>query len=124
MKPKIWGLIGILVGLFFTTMVWGQVELPEEIKKIVPIYKGAKVLQTFQFQDGTQAILEVKASPKEVIIFYKDSMQKKGWTVVMEMNMQDNAMLNLTKDDTTLVINSNSDQKGKTMVQLVLQRKK
>jgi hypothetical protein len=42
----------------------------------------------------------------------------------MEMNMQDNAMLNLTKDDTTLVINSNSDQKGKTIMQLVLQRKK
>ncbi len=124
MRLKVWGLISILVGLFFTTLVWGQVEVPEEIKKTAPIYKGAKVLQAFQFQEGSQVILEVTASPKQVIIYYKDTMQKKGWQVVMEMNMQDSSMLNLAKDDTTLVVNANSDKKGKTMVQLVLQRNK
>ena len=124
MKPKVCGLISILVGLFFSTMVWGQVEVPETIKKIAPIIKGAKVVQSMQFQEGVQVVLEVPSSPKEVVVFYKDTMQKKGWNVVMEMNMQNNSMLNLAKDNMNLMINASTNQKGETMVQLLLQTNK
>jgi uncharacterized protein (AIM24 family) len=105
-------------------MAWGQVEVPEKIKKIAPIYKGAKVLQSMQLQEGAQVILEVQASPKEVITFYKDTMQKKGWNVVMQMDMQNNSMLNLAKDNMNLLINASTDQEGKTTVQLLLQSNK
>ena len=121
MKSKVCVLIGFLFSLFFISIAWGQVEVPEKIKKIAPIYKGAKVLQSMQLQEGTQVVLEVQASPKEVITFYKDAMQKKGWTVVMQMDMQNNSMLNLAKDKMNLVINASADQEGKTMVQLLLQ---
>lgn len=124
MKPKVCGLISILVSLFFSSMVSGQVEVPEKIKKLAPIYKGAKVIQSMQFEEGAQVILEVQANPKEVIIYYKDTMQKKGWNVVMEMNTQNNSMLNLAKDDMNLMINASFNQNGKTMVQLILQSKK
>jgi hypothetical protein len=124
MKPKACGLISILVSLFFSSMVLGQVEVPEKIKKLAPIYKGAKVIQSMQFEEGAQVILEVQANPKEVIIYYKDTMQKKGWNVVMEMNTQNNSMLNLAKDDMNLMINASFNQNGKTMVQLILQSKK
>jgi hypothetical protein len=50
-------------------------------------------------------------------------MQKKGWKVVMEMNMENNSMLNLTKDNLTLVVNTSVNQKGKTTVHLILQNK-
>ena len=105
-------------------MVSGQVEVPEKIKNLAPIYKGAKVIQSMQFEEGAQVILEVQANPKEVIIYYKDTMQKKGWNVVMEMNTQNNSMLNLAKDDMNLMINASFNQNGKTMVQLILQSKK
>ena len=78
MKVNVRVLISILAGLFLTSTAWGQVEVPEKIKKVAPIYKGANILQSFRAQDGAQVIFEVKASPKEVIIFYKDAMQKKG----------------------------------------------
>jgi hypothetical protein len=124
MKPKVCGLISILVGLVFTPLVWGQMEAPETIKKIAPIIKGAKVVQSMQFQEGAQVVLEVSLSPKEVVVFYKDTMQKKGWNVVMQMDMQNNSMLNLAKADMNLVINASTNQKGKTMVQLLLQTNK
>ncbi|MHC4458144.1 MAG: hypothetical protein ACYS0I_13860 [Planctomycetota bacterium] len=124
MKPKVCGLISILVGLLFTPLVWGQVEPPETIKKIAPIIKGAKVVQSMQFQEGAQVVLEVSSSPKEVVAFYKDTMQKKGWNVVMQMDMQNNSMLNLAKENMNLMINASTNQKGKTMVQLLLQTNK
>ncbi|MGD2272473.1 MAG: hypothetical protein PVI06_18885 [Desulfobacterales bacterium] len=124
MRPKLWALISVLVSLFFTAMAWGQVGVPDKIKKLVPIYKGAKVIQSMQIQEGAQVILEVPASPKEVIAFYKDTLQQKKWTVVMQMDMQNSSMLNLSKDDLNLMISATADQKGKTMVQLLLQSNK
>jgi hypothetical protein len=50
-------------------------------------------------------------------------MQEKGWKVVMEMNMENNSMLNLAKDNLTLVVNTSVNQEGKTTVQLILQNK-
>ncbi|UCH21374.1 MAG: hypothetical protein JSU83_23220 [Deltaproteobacteria bacterium] len=77
-----------------------------------------------QLPEGAQVVFEVQASPKEVVTFYKDAMQKKGWSVVMQMDMQNNSILNLAKDDMNLVINASADQEGKTMVQLLLQNNK
>ena len=51
-------------------------------------------------------------------------MQKKGWNVVMQMDMQNNSMLNLAKNNMNLMINASTNQKGKTMVQLLLQTNK
>ena len=60
---------------------------------------------------------------KEVVKFYKDTMQKKGWKVVMEMNMENNSILNLAKDNSTVVVNARVDQDGQTTVHLVLEEK-
>ena len=124
MKTKFSALISILFCLFISPTAWGQVEAPETIKKIAPIIKGAKVVQSMQFQEGAQVVLEVSSSPKEVVVFYKDTMQKKGWNVVMQMDMQNNSMLNLAKDNMNLMVNASTNQKGKTMVQLLLQTNK
>jgi hypothetical protein len=120
MRAKVCVLIIVFVSVILSSMAWGEVEAPEAIKKVAPIYKGAKVIQSMQIQGGAQAILEVQATPKEVITFYKDTMQQKGWKVVMQMDMENTSMLNLAKDKTSLVINASAEQEGKTMVQLLL----
>jgi hypothetical protein len=120
MKAKVCALIIVFVSGIFSSIALGQVETPEAIKKVAPIYKGAKVIQAMQFQEGAQAILEVKATPKEIVTFYKDTMQQKGWKVVMQMDMENNSMLNLAKDNMSLVVNASAEEEGKTMVQLLL----
>jgi hypothetical protein len=123
MKLKVYALIFLPLSLFFASMVLAEVEVPEKIKKVAPIYEGAKVVQSMQFEEGAQTTYEVSTERKEVVKFYKDTMQKKGWKVVMEMNMENNSMLNLAKDKLTLVINTSVNQKGKTTVHLILQDK-
>ena len=120
MRAKVCALILVFVSGTISSMALAEVEAPEAIKKVAPIYKGAKVIQSMQMQEGAQAILEVQATPKEVITFYKDTMQQKGWKVVMQMDMENTSMLNLAKDKTSLVINASAEQEGKTMVQLLL----
>jgi hypothetical protein len=104
-------------------MAWAEVEVPEKIEKVVPIYKGAKIVQSMQFEEGAQVVFEVSTERKEVVKYYKDTMQKKGWKVVMEMNMENNSMLNLAKDNLSLVVNTGLNQQGKTTVHLILQDK-
>jgi len=123
MKLKVYVLILLLVSLCCASMAWAEVEVPEKLTKVAPIYKGAKVLQSMQFEEGVQAIYEVSTDRKEVVKFYKDTMQKKGWKVVMEMNMENNSILNLAKDNLSLVVNTGVNQKGKTTVHLILQDK-
>jgi hypothetical protein len=123
MKLKVYALIFLPLSLFFASMVLAEVEVPEKIKKVAPIYEGAKIVQSMQFEEGAQTTYEVSTERKEVVKFYKDTMQKKGWKVVMEMNMENNSMLNLAKDKLTLVINTSVNQKGKTTVHLILQDK-
>lgn len=123
MKLKVYALIFFLVSLCFASMAWAEVEVPERIKKVAPIYEGAKVVQSMEIPEGAQTIYEVSAEQKKVVKFYKDTMQKKGWKVAMEMNMENTSMLNLAKGDLILVVNTSVNQKGKTTVQLLLQNK-
>ena len=123
MKPTIKALTFFLVSLFIASVVWAEVEVPEKIIKVAPIYKNAKVIQSMQFEEGDQTIYEVSTEQKQIVKFYKDTMQEKGWKVVMEMNMENNSMLNLAKDNMTLVVNTSVNQEGKTTVQLILQNK-
>jgi hypothetical protein len=123
MKLTIKALTFFLVNLFIASMVWAEVEVPEKIRQVAPIYKNAKVIQSMQFEEGDQTIYEVSTERKQIVKFYKDTMQEKGWKVVMEMNMENNSMLNLTKDNMTLVVNTSVNQEGKTTVQLILQNK-
>jgi hypothetical protein len=120
MRAKVYALIMVFVSGIFSSMALAEVEIPEAIKKVAPIYEGAKVIQSMQIQEGAQAIIEVQATPKEVITFYKDAMQQRGWKVVMQMDMEKNSMLNLAKNNTSLVVNASAEQEGKTMVQLLL----
>lgn len=125
MKLKVYVPILLLVSLCFFSMARAEVEVPEKIKKVAPIYKEkeAKVVQAMQFEEGSQIVYEVSSEQKEVVKFYKDIMQKKGWKVVMEMNMENNSILNLAKDNLNLMVNTGVSPQGKTTVQLVLQDK-
>jgi len=103
-------------------MAWATVQVPPRMKD-VPIYENATIVQAMEAEEFAQIVYAVSTEIKKVIKWYKDIMLKKGWKVVMEMNMENNSVLNLAKDNLTLVVNTSVDQKGKTTVHLVLQDK-
>ena len=125
MKLKVYVSILLLVGLGFISKAWAEVEVPERIKNVAPVYmeNKAKIITAVQFEEGAQIVYEISTERKEVVKFYKDTMQKKGWKVVMEMNMENNSILNLAKDNLNLMVNTGASPEGKTTVQLVLQDK-
>lgn len=123
MKPKNYVLIILLFVVSFISETFAQVEAPEGIKNLVPVYQGAKVIHSMQMQGAAQAIYEVQAGPKEIITYYKDIMQPKGWKVVVEMDMENTSMTSLTKDDANLVFTATDDKGEKTMLQILLKTK-
>ncbi|MBW1738837.1 MAG: hypothetical protein JRJ69_15150 [Deltaproteobacteria bacterium] len=47
--------------------------------------------------NGTIVEMEAKASPVEIVSFYKKAMTEKGWSVLMEMARDKKATLMLKK---------------------------
>ena len=60
-----------------------QEDLLSKMKKIVPIFEGAQILESKLATDKMSIIMmevEVaKASQKEILDFYKDAMTKQNW---------------------------------------------
>jgi hypothetical protein len=123
MKTKIYVLLIVLFGVLFISNTFAQVDVPEGLKNIVPIYEGSKVIHSMQMQGASQALFEVQASPKEIISYYKSIMQQRGWKIVVEMDMENTSMTNLSKDDASLVINAAANKGEKTMLQILLKMK-
>ena len=121
MKLKVYAFLFFLISLSFVSMAWAAVEVPKRMQGVVPIYEKAKIVQAMEAEEFAQVVYRVSTEIKKVIKWYKDIMLKKGWKVVMEMNMENNSVLNLAKDDLTVVVNTRVDQDGQTTVHLVLE---
>ena len=122
MKLSVYALIFFLVSLCFVSMAWAAVPVPPSMQHI-PIPGEAEVVQAMEAEEFVQVVYRVSMEIKKIITWYKDKMLKKGWKVVMEMNMENNCVLNLAKDNSTLVVNTRVDQDGQSTVHLVLEKK-
>jgi len=120
MKRNILVVIG-LIGLCLCATAWAAVELPPEMKGVVPVYPGAEVQAVMHVQQGAQAMLETTASPKDVISFYRKEMTQKGWTVVADMTQQTTMVIILQKGNQMLHVGADASERSKTGIVLNLQ---
>ena len=124
MKPKVYALILFVVSFCFASTTWvGAVAVPKIVEENAPFYEGAKVVQAMETKEFAQVVYTVSEELQKVVKWYKDLMQKKGWKIVMEMNMENNSMLNLAKDNLTLVVNGRADPGGPSTIHLVVEAK-
>jgi hypothetical protein len=83
MKNKMVGLICFVFCSICLTAGCAQEDLLSKMRKLVPIFEGAKVIESYMPTDKMAVIrmeLEVaKSSQKELLDFYQDSMTSKDW---------------------------------------------
>ena len=97
MKLKLMLCIG-MVSLFFCGGAQAQ-EIPDEIKKLVPIHPDAKVTSCQATGDTTQVKLKTAADPKAIFNWYKTKMTADGWKIIHERDKENNYRLVMNKDD-------------------------
>ena len=81
-----------------------QEDLLSKMKKIVPIFEAARVLESKLATEKMSIIMmevEVsKASQKEILDFYKDAMTKQGWELKSLKDYGKNgSVMELVKED-------------------------
>ncbi|MGD9243576.1 MAG: hypothetical protein PVH36_01510 [Desulfobacterales bacterium] len=81
-----------------------QENLLSKMKKIVPIFEGARILESKMPTEKMSVIMmEVeasKASQKEILDFYKDAMTKQGWELKSHKDYGKNgSVMELIKED-------------------------
>jgi outer membrane murein-binding lipoprotein Lpp len=97
-----------------------QEDLLSKMKKIVPIFEGARVLESKMPTEKMSVIMmEVeasKASQKEILDFYKDAMTKQGWEVKSLKDYgEDGSVMELAKENLgTLSVVTITKKTGKT----------
>ena len=109
MKRNILVVIG-LIGFCLCATAWAAVELPPEMKGVVPVYPGAEVQAVMHVQQGTQAMLETTASPNDVISLYRK-----------EMTQQTTMVIILQKGNQMLHVGADASERSKTGIVLNLQ---
>lgn len=111
--------IGIL-GLLF--LLWAPVcfaggEIPEEVKRVVPVYADAKFREPMNLPNGKGVIMSSESDPKTVADFYKKAMVEKGWKLTTEKEAGENIKLVMTKDQDVFSFSSfKREPKGTTFI--------
>ena len=96
--------LGILICVVFLLVSCGK-NLLKEMKSQVPLYEGAKIVNTTVRDSANTVIFEIaidaaQASEDEILAFYKDSMGKNGWEYSDEKRYPKNgSAFTLTKND-------------------------
>ena len=106
-----------------------QEDLLSKMKKIVPIFEGARVLESkIPTEKMSVIMMEVevsKASQKEILDFYKDAMTKQGWELKSLKDYGNNgSLMELVKEDlgtlSVVTIMKKTEKTGKIPVTLNL----
>lgn len=80
-------------------------KLPADFPSdIVPIYAGAKVMQSVSTPDGVSVVLSSKDKQADILEFYKSRLTKDGWSTEMAMQVSGSDMVSLKKGESTLQV--------------------
>ena len=128
MKNKIHVLICAIFCSVFLLAGCAQENVLSKMKKIVPVIKGARVLESkMPTEKMGVTMMEVdvsKASQKEILDFYKDAMTKQGWELKNLTEHNKGSVMELVKKDlgtlTVLTMIDKTKETGKIPVTLNL----
>ncbi len=131
MKNKIHVLICAVFCSVFLLAGCAQEDLLSKMKKTVPVFEGARVLESkMPTEKMSVMIMEVdvsKASQKEILDFYKDAMTRQGWELKNLTEHNKGSVMELVKKDlgtlTVLTMIDKTKKTGKIPVTLNLRIK-
>jgi hypothetical protein len=96
-------------------------DWPQELEEYAaPPYPRANIVHTKSASGILTVIMEVGDQPDKVCEFYKKELTATGWKIVTEVKQQDHSTLVGEKGSDKIVIDSASDQSGKSTVSLTL----
>jgi hypothetical protein len=104
MRNSVIATFGVIVLLICLLQGCGQKDPLDQMKKIVPILEGAKILET-KVADEKMGIIMMevavaKASQKEILDFYKSKMTDQGWVLKSLKDYGKNgSVMELAKED-------------------------
>ena len=102
-----------------------DVDIPEELKKVVPIYPEIiRVFEKMDLENGIGVIMAVNGSPLEVVDFYKKGMTEKKWEIVAERKDETGgtAGLLMKKEDERIQVSARKRPSGGSTVILTLRK--
>ena len=111
---------GILASMVPLAIVADTVDIPDDLKSVVPVYPGAKAVLAMKVENGSQVHFEVDAKPKAVLEFYKKKMGEKGWKVELEMALPTGTTLMMKKGEKVLNIMAMGGEEENTRIVITL----
>jgi hypothetical protein len=89
-------------------------KVPDSFPKDVPVYKGAKVVQSFSRPDGQTLMLQTSDSGETIMDFYSKEMKSGGWSEEMAMRQEKGGMLAYKKEERIVnLVVSDTDDEGR-----------
>ncbi len=91
MEKKYFMWISFFAWILFSSPSLAQVNLPEDLKKVVLVYPGADTVKVAKNDMGGRHVYDIDlqiqgAGYKKVVSFYRDETKKRGWKIFSDVD--------------------------------------
>jgi len=99
-----------------------QVAMPEELRGILPEYPNQRVMIAFSPGEAEHVQIDIPDKFETVSAFFKKHLLATGWKVEIEMTLEDNYVLSLTKEGRRLGLISYQSNESTTSISFTLEK--
>lgn len=102
----------------------GEVALPENLPKDLPIFAEAAVMSAAESPEGMALVLKTTAAPEKIIEFYEAQLQSNDWQVTTRVEMPQGLLLTANKESVRnlgVLISGEAEADGASLITLTLE---
>lgn len=108
--------LALILTVSISVTASGQINLPKGLRGILPIYPGAKVVLSQDWDGGSQAIIETRDELKAVVIFFRKALAYQGWSVVSKMALEKRITIIFSKANLVMQLTARDVDEHQTKV--------
>lgn len=108
--------LALILTVSISVTASGQINLPKGLRGILPIYPGAKVVLSQDWDGGSQAIIETGDELKAVVIFFRKALAYQGWSVVSKMALEKRITIVFSKANLVMQLTARDVDEHQTKV--------
>ena len=115
---KSWLIVALtlILAVSISATASGQINLPKGLEGVLPIYPGAEVVLSQDWDGGSQTFIETRDEMKAVVIFFRKALAYQGWSIVNKIALENRITIVFSKADLLMQLTARDVDENQTRV--------
>lgn len=115
---KSWPIVALtlILTLSFSVTASDKINLPKGLEGVLPIYPGAKIVLSQDWDGGSQTFTETRDEMKAVVIFFRKALAYQGWSIVNKIALEKRITIVFSKANLVMQLTARDVDENQTKV--------